>query len=229
MSDRSDVISGTTKIINHLGRGVESPCPSYIFYIPPREYIPLLLHGEYASHVIPAIPDRNFRVSGRRWRTRAESPLGRVWCTARGWPVHRYPGKPLSRQDRPADVPTDIQISRARGRSAIGSSGPWVTRTPCSRWKARSLLRRGRPTDGAVEAFGSARRDSCESVTLRCGGRLKRPPITFHPLRARARPRPTLLRADPSTSTSTSTASPPFRTARHFANRVNVRKRPLSR
>lgn len=137
------------------------------------------------------------------------------------WTPHFH----LSRADRPPRSRSTSQISHAR---KIGdrvqstfpnrSSGPPGNANPCSRWKARSLLRCGRPTDGAVGAFGSARRDSCESVTLRCGGRLKRPPITFHPLRFRARPRPTLLRAPL-----------PSGTARHFVNRVNVRKRLSSR
>lgn len=152
------------------------------------------------------IPDRNLGSAADGGELVPSSPSGTHRVRVRPSNVRVICGMPLSPVSRVLDrlpVPIGIQISHAREISAIGdfpkpierSSGS--ARAPCSRWKARSLLRCGRPTDGAVEAFGSARRDSCESVTLRCGGRLKRPPITFHPLRSRVRPRPTLLRASP--------------------------------
>lgn len=194
---------------------------AYILSILSRKYISFLLENECPQPRNSATPDRWLEVSGRRWRIRAEFPLGRARggpSTALSWEAHFHPDR--------LPVPTDSDLARAGDRRSDPQSfrrfltdravAPQDTRTPCSRWKARSLLRCGRPTDGAVEAFGSARRDSCESVTLRCGGRLKRPPITFHPLRSRARHRPTLLRASPSSGT-----------ARYFANRGNVRKRLL--
>lgn len=181
------------------------------------------------------IPDRNLGsvadagelVPSFLWE---ETRIGRLpWV--RGWFTAGRPGRYTftcrARTDRPPkdSVPDFTRMKnsaigfRRRGATFPSrSSEPPGNANPCLRWKARSLLRCGRPTDGAVEAFGSTRRDSCESVTLRCGGRLKRPPITFHPLRFRARPRPTLLRAPL-----------PIGTARHFANRVNVRKRLSSR
>lgn len=121
----------------------------------------------------------------------------RVVCSPLLWkPLSPVARESASGPDRRPDLSLAEEIGdRIQSARRSQPSGPRETRTPCSRWKARSLLRCGRPTDGAVEAFGSARRDSCESVTLRCGGRLKRPPITFHPLCLRARPRPTLLRA----------------------------------
>lgn len=71
--------------------------------------------------------------------------------------------------------PIDITITRtwdpwSRRQRSLTIRSNWSTErntNPCSRWKARSLLRCGRPTDGAVRVFGSPRHTSYNSVTLR--------------------------------------------------------------
>lgn len=117
ISNRSDVTSGAgVKIINRLGKG-ESPRSTY-FYIPPRKCIPFLLDSGNTRPRNSNDTRSQLRISGRRWRTRAEFPPGRVRSAARGWFVHRYRGKPVDRAWIDLRSRSTFRF-RVRGRSAI--------------------------------------------------------------------------------------------------------------